>query len=194
MRALDQHSVKVFVSFFTGAIFGAIIAGAVVFEYFSAGNDLETAETVLIEEGSQFSASLIPMDEGVPQTEVGGLLYVPIYSTVYRGDRSAYSDLAATLIIHNVSLEHDVYILRIAYYDMNGQLIEEQVNAPHRLTAMATTEFYIDTEDLRGGTAANFLVEWSAPSDAPAPLVEAVMIGGPYSSVNFAVRGYSIPQ
>ena len=164
-----------------------------VFEYFGDDEGLEEIETVLVEQGSWVSASFIPVGDGVPQTEVGGLLYVPIYSTVYRGDRLGYSDLAATLSIHNVSLEHDVYISRVAYYDTNGQLIEEQVNEPHRLTAMATVEFYVDTRDVRGGTAANFLVEWAAPSGAPPPLVEAVIVGGPYSAVTFLVRGHPVP-
>ncbi len=58
---------------------------------------------------------------------------------------------------------------------------------------MATVEFYIDTEDVRGGTAANFLVEWAAPSGALPPFVEAIIVGGPCSAVNFSVRGYPVP-
>jgi len=192
MTYAQQH-VKAISLFFSGAFIGIAISGIVVFEYFGDDEGLEEIETVLVEQGSPLSASFIPVGDGVPQTEVGGLLYVPIYSTVYRGDRSAYSDLAATLSIHNVSLEHDVYISRVAYYDTNGQLIEEQVNEPHRLTVMATVEFYIDTEDIRGGTVANFLVEWAGLSGAPPPLVEAVMVGGPHSAVTFLVRGYPVP-
>ena len=193
MMAFDQQGVKVFVSFFIGAFVGATIAGAVVFEFFGANEGLEEIETVLVEQGSWVSASFVPVGDGVPQTEIGGLLYVPIYSTVYRGDRMGYSDLAATLSIHNVSLEHDVYVSRVAYYNTDGQLIEEQVNEPHRLTAMATVQFYVDTRDVRGGTAANFLVEWAAPSGAPPPLAEAIIVGGPYSAVTFLVRGYPVP-
>jgi hypothetical protein len=37
---------------------------------------------------------------------------------------------------------------------------------------------FVPATDVRGGTGANFVVEWAAPGDIAEPVVEALMFGG----------------
>ena len=65
---------------------------------------------------------------------------------------------------------------RRRYFDTNGQLVAEYVESSRQLAPMATTEFVISRSDDRGGTGANFTVEWGAEEAVYEPVVEAVMI------------------
>src|SRR4029077_4579502 len=45
------------------------------------------------------------------------------------------------------------------------------------LTGDSSVESFVPAEDTRGGTGANFVVEWAASGQITEPLIEAVMIG-----------------
>jgi hypothetical protein len=45
------------------------------------------------------------------------------------------------------------------------------------LKPLGTIEMFVANEDLRGGTGANFVVDWAADGPMSEPVVEAVMIG-----------------
>jgi hypothetical protein len=39
-------------------------------------------------------------------------------------------------------------------------------------------EVFVPTTDVRGGTGANFVVDWAATGEIAEPVVEALMLGG----------------
>jgi Protein of unknown function (DUF3124) len=46
------------------------------------------------------------------------------------------------------------------------------------LKPFATIEIFIPTTDVRGGTGANFIVDWVAEGEIAEPVIEALMVGG----------------
>ena len=85
--------------------------------------------------------------------------------------------LSVTLGLHNVSPAHDLVVRRVDYHDTAGRLLRRLVDRPHAVPPMATAEFRIDRDDPSGGSGANYIVEWAAPSGGSEPLVQAVMVG-----------------
>jgi hypothetical protein len=86
-------------------------------------------------------------------------------------------DLATTLSIHNTSEERSLTILRVDYFDTAGNLIHSYVPKPFGIRPFGTVEAFVPAENTRGGTGANFIVEWSANGRITDPLIEAVMVG-----------------
>jgi hypothetical protein len=111
-----------------------------------------------------------------PQSIVGGLVYVPVYSSVFHvaGDRELL--MAVTLSIHNVNLSESIEITDVAYYDTVGRLIREYVQDPIVLGPLATKQFVVPEADDTGGTGANFLVKWEAEKDVTRPAIESLMV------------------
>lgn len=115
----------------------------------------------------------------------GRSVYVAAYSHIYRGDGEAVP-LAVTLSVRNTDQAEPIRIDRVRYFDGDGQLVREQPEAPLVLAPMATASFLVDAADRRGGSGANFLVDWSAREAVSMPLIEAVMIG---DGLSFKSRG-----
>jgi hypothetical protein len=106
-----------------------------------------------------------------------GRLYVPVYSSIAAGGGATRLDLTATLSVRNLAPSASLVIERVDYHDTDGVLVPSYLAAPQTLAPLGTLEVVIADKDARGGTGAKFLVDWAAPSGAPAPLAEAVMIG-----------------
>ena len=109
----------------------------------------------------------------------GQVLYVPIYSHIYGGDRAKGREilLTATLSLRNTDPDHPLTFTVVDYYDSNGKLIKKYVDKPLTLAPLASTRFIIKESDKEGGSGANFIVQWQTEKKMHAPLVEAVMIG-----------------
>nr|WP_264185492.1 DUF3124 domain-containing protein [Roseicella aerolata] len=118
-----------------------------------------------------------PLDGPPPPAARGGVTYVPVYSTLYIGDREVQAGLAVTLSLRNTSPDHELVVHRVDYYDTAGTLLLRLADRPHAVPAMATAEFFIDRRDPAGGPGANYLVEWSIPEGGTDPLIETVMVG-----------------
>jgi hypothetical protein len=67
---------------------------------------------------------------------------------------------------------------RIAYFDTSGKMVENFLKSPIALKPFSTIEVFIATTDTRGGTGANFVVDWAATGEIAEPAVEALMVGG----------------
>ncbi len=76
------------------------------------------------------------------------------------------------------SHDKSLVLRRIAYFNTAGQLIENYLQQPIALKPFATIEVFIPQSDIRGGTGANFIVDWAAVDSIAEPVVEALMIGG----------------
>ncbi len=87
------------------------------------------------------------------------------------------ADFSVTLSVHNTSETKPLVLKRIAYFDTEGKPVESYLKAPIALKPFATIEVFIPTSDVRGGTGANFVVDWAAAGEIAEPAVEALMVG-----------------
>ena len=122
-----------------------------------------------------FSNSLVPVPG--EKLAVSGAFYVPVYSSVSMSQGRLRADFSVTLSVHNASETRPLVLKRIAYFDTTGKMVESYLKAPVALKPFATVEVSIAANDVRGGTGANFIVDWAASGDIAEPVVEALMVG-----------------
>lgn len=109
---------------------------------------------------------------------VSGAFYVPVYSSVAMTPGKVRADFSVTLSVHNASESRPLILKRVSYFGTSGELVQAYLNEPVALKPFATVEIFIATNDVRGGTGANFIVDWAATGDIAEPVVEALMVGG----------------
>lgn len=107
----------------------------------------------------------------------GQLLYVPVYSHIYTGDRERPFNLAVTLSIRNTDPRHGLQLVSVDYYDTQGVLLRHFLEKPVFLGPLGSTRYVIAEKDTGGGSGANFLVRWDSPTPINIPVVESIMIG-----------------
>jgi hypothetical protein len=123
-----------------------------------------------------FASSLTPVPSEA--LTVSGGFYVPVYSSVSMSQGKLRADFSVTLSVHNASETRPLVLKRVAYFDTSGKMVESYLRAPVALKPFATIEVFIPTSDVRGGTGANFVVDWAAAGEIAEPAVEALMVGG----------------
>ncbi|MGM0547354.1 MAG: DUF3124 domain-containing protein [Bacteroidota bacterium] len=109
-------------------------------------------------------------------TSVGQLVYVPVYSHIYQRNRQKTFNLTTTLSIRNADPYRSFTVTDVAYFDSNGNEIQQYVESGQQIDPLASTSFVIEEADLRGGVGANFLVEWESEEPVFPPVIEAVNI------------------
>lgn len=62
------------------------------------------------------------------------------------------------------------------YYDSHGSRLRAYLDMPRTLEPLASSYVVVETDDIRGGVGANFLVRWQTETPVPPPVVEMVMI------------------
>jgi hypothetical protein len=124
----------------------------------------------------RFATSLTAL----PSEKLGvtGSFYVPAYSSVSLSEGRLRADFSVTLNIHNASETRPLVLRRIAYFDTSGKPVQSYLKEPVALKPFATIEVFIPTTDVRGGTGANFIVDWAADGPIAEPVIEALMLGG----------------
>ncbi|HSR70154.1 MAG TPA: DUF3124 domain-containing protein [Acidobacteriota bacterium] len=128
----------------------------------------------------------------------GQVVYVPAYSHVYHQAGVPHL-LTITLSVRNTSLDTEIIVKSVRYFDTRGNEVRSYLNKPVRLPALGTTEVVVERDDASGGSGANFLVEWYANSPVTEPIIEAVMIDTKSrQGISFARRGsvisYALPD
>lgn len=108
---------------------------------------------------------------------VSGSFYVPVYSSVAMAQGRLRADFSVTLSVHNASETRPLVVRRIAYFDTAGKLVESYLKSPIALKPFSTIEVSIATSDVRGGTGANFVIDWAATAEIAEPVAEALMVG-----------------
>lgn len=108
---------------------------------------------------------------------ISGAFYVPVYSSVSMSQGKLRGDFSVTLSVHNASETKPLVLKRIAYFDTAGKMVESHLKAPIALKPFSTVEVFIAATDVRGGTGANFVVDWAAAGEIAEPAVEALMVG-----------------
>jgi hypothetical protein len=129
---------------------------------------------VNIEQNFADSLTAMPKED----LAVSGGFYVPAYSSVAMSQGKLRVDFSVTLSVHNASETQPLVVKRIAYFDTAGKQVESYLKAPVALKPLATVSIFIPTDDVRGGTGANFIVDWAATGEIAEPAVEALMVGG----------------
>ncbi|WP_043160758.1 DUF3124 domain-containing protein [Bradyrhizobium sp. Ai1a-2] len=131
------------------------------------------AQSGSIEQVFASSLTVVPAEN----LAVSGSFYVPVYSSVSMSQGRLRADFSVTLSVHNTSETKPLVLKRIAYFDTEGKPVESYLNAPVALKPLATVEVFIAISDVRGGTGANFVVDWAATGEIAEPAVEALMVG-----------------
>ncbi|TYL83452.1 DUF3124 domain-containing protein [Bradyrhizobium cytisi] len=129
---------------------------------------------VNLEQAFADSLTALPKEE----LAVSGGFYVPAYSSVAMSQGKLRVDFSVTLSVHNASETQALVVRRIAYFDTAGKQVESYLKAPVAVKPLATVSIFIPTDDVRGGTGANFIVDWAATGEIAEPVVEALMVGG----------------
>jgi len=122
---------------------------------------------------------LIPsyaLGEG-PVLSTGQLLYVPVYSHIYIGNKERPFNLAVTLSVRNTDPREGFELVSVDYYDTDGKLLKHYLDVPRALPPLSSQRFVVAEGDVRGGSGANFIVRWQASVPVNAPVVESIMIG-----------------
>lgn len=127
-----------------------------------------------IEQSFANSLTVLPSEN----LAVSGAFYVPVYSSVAMSQGKLRADFSVTLSVHNASETRPLILKRIAYFDTSGKMVESYLTAPIALKPFATVEVFVATTDVRGGTGANFVVDWASAGEIAEPAVEALMVGG----------------
>ena len=132
------------------------------------------AQTGAIEQNFTNSLTALPTEA----LAVSGAFYVPVYSSVSMSQGKLRADFSVTLSVHNASETRPLVLKRIAYFDTSGKIVENCIKSPIALKPFSTIEVFVATTDTRGGTGANFVVDWAAAGEIAEPAVEALMVGG----------------
>jgi hypothetical protein len=136
--------------------------------------------------------ALAAPEEGLSK---GQLVYVPVYSHVYYGDYERKILLTGILSIRNTDPSHAITIVKADYYDSDGNLIKSYLSPPITLKPLASTRFVVKESDTKGGSGANFLVQWRAETEVNEPIMEGVMIGtAGQQGISFTSRGKALKK
>jgi len=133
--------------------------------------------------------------ESVASLSTGQTVYVPAYSHIYSGNKETPFLLAVTLSIRNTDPSYAITISSADYFDSSGNLLNQYIKKPLKLTPMASTRFIVKASDKAGGSGANFIVAWKSASAISPPIIESIMIGTQsQQGVSFTSRGQVIKE
>ena len=121
---------------------------------------------------------------------IKGSTYLPVYSEIYQRNKDFTFNLTATVSIRNISLKDTIYLYKADYYNTQGDLLHEYIDDPVFVKPMETIEIVVAENDLKGGTGANFVFDWSKRIDKLDPFFEAVMIStSGQQGISFTTQG-----
>src|ERR1700692_3809750 len=115
------------------------------------------AQTGAIEQNFTNSLTALPTEA----LAVSGAFYVPVYSSVSMSQGKLRADFSVTLSVHNASETRPLVLKRIAYFDTSGKIVENCIKSPIAPKPFSPIEVLVPTTDVRGGTGANFVVDWA---------------------------------
>jgi hypothetical protein len=128
-------------------------------------------------------------------TSQGQLVYVPVYSHIYFGDRIKTFNLSVTLSIRNIDPKHSIEITSVQYLDEKGKFVRELAPQPQTVGPLAAGRFYIRESDVTGGSEAAFLIRWQAAQSVWPPLIGALMVGTAFGQgISFTTSGQVLEE
>jgi hypothetical protein len=140
-----------------------------------------------------FSPFLLHAADQKIELSKGQLIYVPVYSHIYSGDKEQPFLLAVTLSIRNIDPNSHIQITSVDYYETQGVLLKKYTVKPIILKPLESLRYVIPERDKSGGSGANFIVKWQSDKFVNPPIVETIMIGTQnQQGVSFTSRGREI--
>ena len=121
---------------------------------------------------SQFYYPIKDKNVSIPKQQI---VYLPVYSHVYTSEER-YEPMGVTISIRNTDLHENLILTNVSYYNTGGDLLESYVTQPHILKPMASIDFVVAISDMRGGSGANFIIEWGGEIKLSNPVIQAVMV------------------
>jgi len=170
-REWQQMSRPVFAMFSSVVLVGAMWTVCPLINLFVSDAQAQTTGDY----PASFTHSLV--ERSSDRVAIKRTVYVGAYSSFRLGGGNGKVDLATTLSIHNTSDERALNIDRVDYFDTAGNLVHNYLPMPITIRPFGTVEAFVPAENTRGGTGANFIVEWSANGLITDPLIETVMVG-----------------
>ena len=146
--------------------------------------------------GHRAPSDLQYAEHGVYGIEIveGQTVYVPVYSHIY-ADGGKPHLLETTLSIRNLDPERAISVKSVQYFDTQGALVKQHVGSDISLPPLAAVEFLVEKRNIRGGSGANFIVQWDADEPVYEPLIEAVMVGfAGNNSISFTSPGRALVE
>ncbi len=95
----------------------------------------------------------------------GQVVYAPVYSHIYIGDRERPFLLAVTLSIRNTDPKDVILVTKVTYFNSKGKILEEYLKEPVILERMSATRFVVHESDKAGGSGASFW--WNGKPPTP---------------------------
>lgn len=123
------------------------------------------------------------------KTDTPNITYVPVYSSIFHGNRDRVINLAVTLSIRNIDNSGSISVYSIDYYNSDGELIRNYLNTEKVLKPYQTMNVIVKESDTQGGNTAGFVVKWGAGKNVNDLFIEAVMIGTYPQGISFTSRG-----
>lgn len=131
-----------------------------------------------------------PVFAAGPAPSQGQLIYVPVYSHIFFGDRQQSFNLSVTLSLRNTDLTSPIDITSVRYYDEKGKLLKDFVPPAISIEPLAAARFYVKESDVSAGSEACFLVRWQSPKKVSPPVVEGLMVGTSFGQgISFTAPG-----
>ena len=150
------------------------------------------SEEQKIEKRTKVYSYFYPTENVLPEKIKQETIYIPVYSHVYTSEEK-YERMGITLSIRNTDTTKDLWVKNISYYNTGGDLIETYINTLHILKPMASIDFVINLSDMRGGSGANFIIEWAGEEELSTPIIQAVMVNNSGNrAFSFITNGHTI--
>lgn len=123
----------------------------------------------------------------------GQLVYVPVYSHIYSGNREQPFLLTVTLSIRNIDPVNQIKVTRVDYYETQGRLLKKYIDKPITLNPLESSRYIVPQKDKSGGSGANFLVKWHSDNAVSPPIIETIMISTQMQrGISFTSRGQEV--
>lgn len=119
------------------------------------------------------------------------LFYVPVYSNIHVDEDNPKVMVSATLSIRNTSLDNNIYVTKIDYYNTKGHYVRPYLTKSIELPPMGTLNYIVEKLDDTGGDGANFVVAVESEANHVKPLIETIMIGT-FSNKAFSFKSDSL--
>lgn len=125
----------------------------------------------------------------------GQVVYVPVYSHIFFGDRGRTFNLSVTLSIRNVDRQRPIEVTSLQYLDENGKIVRELAPKPITIASLAAHRAFIQESDVTGGSEAAFLVRWRAAQPVHPPMIGALMVGTSFGQgISFNTSGQVLEE
>ncbi len=130
-------------------------------------------------------------------------IYVPVYSNIIIRKRAilkhkeanVHFNLSVNVSVHNTDPHTSITLTRGDYYDTEGNMLKQFVTEPIVVKPMASTFFFVEQRDTKGGPGANFIISWHADRLVNEPIVEGVTFGASGNhTASFISEGRPIPE